>query len=92
MAAPTDGDDPEPSVDPTGLSQHYAGSAAGLWEQPVPPETTWTLLVPPGPPGNTYANIIIDGPRVYAATRFEGIGRWDGTSWFSRLPVFCPGT
>jgi hypothetical protein len=90
LAAPTDGDDPEPSVDPTGSATHYAGSSAGLWEQPASPGP-WTSHPTPGPPGNTYSNIVIDGTRVYAATRDEGIGRWDGTSWFAWLPGRCPG-
>jgi ligand-binding sensor domain-containing protein len=90
VAASTDGDDPEPSVDPTGSTTHYAGSSAGLWEEPASPGA-WTDYPPPGPPGNTYSNIVIDGPRVYAATRDEGIGRWDGTSWYPWLPGPCFG-
>ncbi len=89
-AGPGDGDDPEPTVDSTGAAQHYAGSAAGLWEQAVG-GGAWALHVPAGPPGNTYSNIVIEGARVYAATRSEGIGRWDGSSWFAWLPVACPG-
>lgn len=83
------GDDPEPSVDPTGATTHYAGDPAGLWEETAP--GTWTTHSPPGPPGNTYSNIVIDGTRVYAATRDDGIGRWDGTNWFNWLPVPCNG-
>ncbi len=90
VAAPTDGDDPEPSVDPTGFTTHYAGNSAGLWEEPATPGP-WALYPPPGPPGNTYSNIVIDGTRVYAATRSEGIGRWDGSSWFAWLPGACAG-
>ncbi len=84
------GNDTEAAVDPTGSAKHYAASSAGLWEEPSG-GGTWTLHSPPGPPGNTYANIVIDGTRVYAATRNEGIGRWDGSSWFGWLPVFCGG-
>ena len=94
VAAPSDGDDPEPAVDPTGTTTHYAGTAEGLREQPPTPgtavaDTAWTLRVPVAPPGNTYNNIIIDDTRVYAATRSQGIGRWDGTTWYPWLPVAC---
>lgn len=82
--------DPEPSVDPTGATKHFAGTRSGLWEQPDAPGP-WTLYTPPGPPGNGYSNIVIDNSRVYAATRSEGIGRWDGSSWYAWLPGFCDG-
>ena len=88
-AEPEDEDDPEPAVDPTSPFKQFAGSRAGLWEQPDS-AVTWTLYVPPGPPGNTYANIVVDGPRVYAATRNEGIGRWDGSTWFGWPHTVCP--
>src|SRR5258706_119157 len=81
MATAADRDDPEPSVDPTGSTTHYAGTAAGLWEEPAP--GAWTLRPPNAPPGNAYTNIVMDGARVYAATRSEGIGRWDGTDWLA---------
>lgn len=53
----------------------------------------WESHGPPGPPGNTYSNIVIDGPRVYAATRNEGIGRWneDEKRWFGWPHVPCDG-
>ena len=89
VASGNPGDDGDAGVDPSG-TQHYFATSAGLWEEPAG-GGTWTLYVPPGPPGNTYANIVIDGARVYAATRNEGIGRWDGTSWFAWLPRPCPG-
>jgi ligand-binding sensor domain-containing protein len=89
-AAPGDGDDPEPAIDPTGTTTRYAGTRAGLWEQSASPPA-WTLYTPSGPPGNAYANIVIEGARVYAATRDDGIGRWDGSSWFAWLPVMCSG-
>ncbi len=90
-AAPGDGDDPEPAIDPTGTTTHYAGTRSGLWEEQPSPPGAWTLFTPPGPPGNAYSNIVIDGARVYAATRNDGIGRWDGASWFAWLPGFCVG-
>lgn len=83
------GDTPEPSIDPTGTT-HYAGMAAGLWEEPDS-AGAWTLYTPPGPPGNGYSNIVIDNSRVYAATRSQGIGRWDGANWTAWLPGFCVG-
>ena len=84
----TGGDDPEPSVDSTRAAQHYAATREGLWEQPDA-AGAWTLHVPIAPPGNTYVNLVVDGPRLYAATRSEGIGRWDGSTWFAWLPAFC---
>ncbi len=90
VAGPGGALDTEAAVDPTGGTTHYAGGARDtLWEQPAG-GGRWTPHVPPAPPGNTYANIVIDGPRVYAATRSEGIGRWDGSSWFGWPPVACP--
>jgi len=81
--------DAVPAVDSTGTT-HYSASAKGLSEQPASPGA-WPVYTPPGPPGNGYSNIVIDGARVYAATRNEGIGRWDGASWFAWLPGFCNG-
>jgi hypothetical protein len=81
--------DAVPSIDPTGTTR-YSGASAGLREEPASPGT-WTLYTPSGPPGNGYSNIVIDNSRVYAATRSEGIGRWDETSWRAWLPVFCTG-
>jgi ligand-binding sensor domain-containing protein len=89
VAGPGLGNDTEVAVDPTGTT-HYAANSAGLWEEPSD-GTAWTPYIPLGPPGNTYSNIVIDGPRVYAATRGEGIGRWDGSAWFAWLPVTCDG-
>jgi hypothetical protein len=82
------GDDPEPGAGPGGPTDHYAGMLDVLWEQLA--DGTWTSYPVPGPPGNGYSNIVIDARgRVYAATRFEGIGRWDGSSWYAWLPGFC---
>jgi hypothetical protein len=82
-------DDPEPSVDASG-SIHYAANAAGLWaEQPA--DTVWRLDTPPGPPGNTYSNLAIDGSRLYTTSRDDGIARWDGSSWLAWLPGLCSG-
>ena len=83
------GDDMNPAVDPAGTG-HYAAGSLGLYEEPSG-GGPWTLRTPPSPPGNTYANIVIDGSRVYAATRSEGIGRWDGSTWFNWSPAFCDG-
>src|SRR5205823_11042012 len=51
----------------------------------------WARCPPPGPPWNGYSNIVGDpGGRVYAATRFEGIGRWNGSAWDEAwLPGLC---
>ncbi|MGH7731182.1 MAG: hypothetical protein ACRENJ_08035 [Candidatus Eiseniibacteriota bacterium] len=84
------GDDMNAAVDPTGSGQHYAAGSAGLFEEPSG-GGAWSLRTPPGPTGNAYASIVIDGPRVYAATRNQGISRWDGTSWFNWPPVVCDG-
>jgi ligand-binding sensor domain-containing protein len=96
-SVPTGGDDPEVSMDPATGRLFAAGRSTldtsnvrqpRLWIQPDT-NGAWTPYTPPGPPGNTYCNIVIEGPRVYAATRNEGIGRWDGSSWFAWLPVAC---
>jgi ligand-binding sensor domain-containing protein len=98
-SVPSGGDDPEPSVDPnSGLLFAGGRSAldppndrlARLWEQ-AGGGAAWTPHTPPGPPGNTYSNIVIEGPRVYAATRNEGIGRWDGADWFLWPRQLCSG-
>jgi hypothetical protein len=82
------GDDPEPGAGPGGPFDHYAGMGSDLWEQR--PDGTWTSYGIPGPPGNAYSNIVIDGRgRVYAGTQLEGIGRWDGSSWYAWLPGLC---
>lgn len=86
-------DDPEPGAGPASSPGHYAGllnettQIGALWEETGP--GTWVEHVPPGPAGNTYANIVIENSMVYAATRLEGIARWDGTSWFIWSPVFA---
>jgi sugar lactone lactonase YvrE len=90
LAAATRGNDADAGVDPSGDVPRYCATSAGLYEEPAG-GGAWTLYTPPGPPGNAYTNIVIDGPSVYAATRLEGIGRWDGSSWFAWLPVLCPG-
>lgn len=82
----------DPGVDPTGSATFYVGGVdangvAGLWEQTGP--GAWTFHAPPGPPGNVYANIIVQGSQVYAATRAEGVGRWDGSSWSNWPQVAC---
>jgi hypothetical protein len=82
------GDDPEPAIGPGSSPVLFAGSRDGLAEKPAAPGA-WTVHSPGGPPGNIYNNVVIDGPRVYAATRGQGIGRWDGTSWYNWLPGDC---
>lgn len=82
----------DPGADPTGSATLYVGGVdsngvAGLWEHPA--GGAWTFYPPPGPPGNIYANIIVQGSQVYAATRSEGVGRWDGSSWFLWPQVAC---
>jgi hypothetical protein len=89
VGTPQANDDPEPGAGPSGSLDHYAGTRAGLWEETAP--GSWTLRVPPGPPGNTYCNIVTQGGNVYAATRNEGIGRWDGSAWYAWPPVTCSG-
>jgi hypothetical protein len=87
----TPGNDNDPAVDPTGSATHFAGGVfngtAGIWEQPAG-GGPWRFHMPPGPPGNIYANIIVES-RVYAATRNEGIGRWDGSAWSNWDHVNC---
>jgi hypothetical protein len=92
-------DDPEPGAGPASAPGHYAGlrnettQIAALWErvETAPGDTGWVEHVPPGPIGNGYSNIVIENSRVYAATRLEGISRWDGASWDMHWPpVPCP--
>jgi hypothetical protein len=40
-----------------------------------------TLHAPDAPVGNDVQNIVLQGSRVYIATFFEGVGRFDGTRW-----------
>lgn len=45
-------------------------------------DQTWESLVPPGPPGNNISGLAIDRDGVlWCASSFDGIFRYDGTSW-----------
>jgi hypothetical protein len=89
-AFPTPGDDMDAGVGADG--RHYTAGSDSLYEE-TGGDSAWTVHAPPGPAGNTYSNIVIDGPRVYAATRNEGIGRWDESTatWFEWPHVQCIG-
>src|SRR5262245_29899906 len=84
------GNDGTAGVDPDGSTQHFTTTARGLWSEP-PGGGAWSLDTLNAPPGNTYSNIVIAGDSVYAATRSEGIGRFDGTGWYAWLPGACLG-
>ncbi|MBI1795671.1 MAG: hypothetical protein HYR74_01330 [Candidatus Eisenbacteria bacterium] len=87
VGTPAYPDEPEPGAGPTGTMDRYAGTHAGLWEEA---SGAWVLYPVPGPPGNGYSNLSVDRRGdVYAATRYEGIGRWDGSSWYAWLPGLC---
>ncbi len=49
----------------------------------------WTLHVPDAPVGNNVQNIVLQGSRVYIATFFEGVGRFDGTRWRNWFVTDC---
>lgn len=44
-------------------------------------------FLPPGGPGNNILNIEIEGPRLYATTTNEGIGRLENGAWRLWAPV-----
>jgi ligand-binding sensor domain-containing protein len=75
------------TTDPSGTI--FAGSAAGIFQQPAAPGGAWPLQVPPGPPGNNVQNLLVDGSRLYVATFDEGFARFDGQTWTLWGPVPC---
>jgi ligand-binding sensor domain-containing protein len=42
---------------------------------------SWSCVYPSGPPGNNIQDLVLDGPRLWATSDEDGIGRYDGTSW-----------
>jgi hypothetical protein len=90
VAGPALGNDGTAGVDPDGSTQHFMTTRSGLWSE-APGGGPWTLDSLNAQPGNTYSNLQIAGDSVYAATRNEGIGRWDGSRWYAWLPVPCLG-
>lgn len=90
VSGPAPGNDGTAGVDPDGSSQRFITTPRGLWSE-TPGGGTWSVDTLDAPPGNTYSNIVIAGDSVYAATRNEGIGRWDGSSWSAWLPAPCFG-
>ena len=48
-----------------------------------------TLHEPDAPVGNNVQNIVLQGARVYIATYFEGVGRFDGTRWRNWFVAGC---
>lgn len=51
----------------------------------------WALHEPDAPTGNDVQNIALQGSRVYIATYFEGVGRFDGTHWRNWFVDGCGG-
>ncbi len=80
----TDDGGQEFAADPDGVV--FSVGAGQLAEQSSP---TWTVRVPPGPPGNSIQNLLVDGSRVWVNTYAEGVGRWNGTQWRSWSPTAC---
>src|SRR5262249_14258983 len=61
----------------------WAGNFEGLWDWNG---TQWTRHQSPGPTGNWVQGMGMRGSTLYYASRFNGVCRFDGTSWRSFLP------
>ena len=72
------------AADSTG--RRFVANGAGLYEEPAAPGA-WMLHTPEGPPGNVLINLAMDGPRIYAITFDQGVGRFDGTRWRNWFPT-----
>ena len=57
-------------------------AAVAAWQPQVAPD---------GPTTNNLVSVVIEGPRVYTTTFFEGMGRYDGNAW-QHWRDFCSGT
>ena len=57
-------------------------AAVAAWQPQVAPD---------GPTTNNLVSVVIEGPRVYSSTFFDGMGRYDGNAWQHWREV-CSGT
>ncbi|MDZ7318719.1 MAG: hypothetical protein ONB11_06155 [candidate division KSB1 bacterium] len=48
----------------------------------LPPDTTWEVLIPPGPPSNNFSDLAVDQNGIlWCASSTDGIFRFDGENW-----------
>lgn len=63
------------------VGREKSGSGKGFAKFSIA-DRTWELLVPPGPPGNTFNGLAVDKDGVlWCASPQDGIFRFDGKTW-----------